>query len=233
MNKTRVLLFLAIIILLVDLAYFYPQLTGQAVKLEIVNLTDVIDGDTIAINNESRVRLLCINTPERGKRGYDEAREFLEKLEGEDIGILKGKYDEDKYNRKLRYLFYGNKFLNKEILNLGLGNLYMCEGKYSKELEKAEESARKNELGIWEKSTTCGGCIKLLELNATEEFFILRNSCSFTCELLGKDEANHFFNIQIKKGEDKTINSKGRVWNNDGDSLFLWDDEGLVLYYSY
>ena len=49
----------------------------------------------------------------------------------------------------------------------------------------------------------------------------------------GKDEANHFFNIILKGREEKVIRSEGNIWNNDVDSLFLRDENGLLLYYHY
>lgn len=237
MKTKRVLLFLTVMILLIDLAYFYPYLTGEVVRYEIepALATKILDGDTIEINNQTRVRLLCINSPEKGKPYYEEAKLFLTKIDNKEIGILRDSEDRDRYNRSLRYIFYDGEMVNKEILEQGLAHVYLCAGlRYEKELQKAEEKARENEIGIWKKSTSeCAGCIELLELNAEEEFFILKNNCNLDCKLEGKDEANHFFKIGMLAGEEKRIESKGNIWNNDGDRLFLRDGEGLVLYYSY
>lgn len=239
MKIKRFLVFLIVIIFLVDLAYFYPRLTGKGFyEWESVNVTRVLDGDTLEIGGEGerRVRLLCINAPEKNKAFYDEARSKLAELEDKEIGVLRDKTDEDKYNRKLRYVFYNGRFITKEILEEGLANLYMCENlRYEKELRKAEKKARKQEKGIWKKSTSkCRDCIVLKELDPEEEYFILENTCNFDCENLEvKDEANHFFDISLKRFEEKKIKSKGRIWNDDGDSLFLRDSGGLLLYYCY
>ena len=56
-------MFIIVIILLIDLAYFYPKLTGKITKdyeRVTVNISKVIDGDTIDIDI-GRVRLLGIN----------------------------------------------------------------------------------------------------------------------------------------------------------------------------
>ena len=242
MNPTRLLIFLAIIILLIDLAYFYPKLTGEFISsnklkysLEDVNVTRIIDGDTIIVNENQTLRLLCVNAPEKNKQYYEEARDFLNELENKTIQILRDKEDSDQYERKLRYLFYQGTLVNKRILEQGLAHIYLCEDlEFEKELEKAEESARKNKLGIWKTSTSkCSSCIELLELNPIDEFFILKNNCNFSCNFQAKDEARHFFEIDIEAREEKTIESKGNIWNNDGDSLFIWDDEGLILYHNY
>ena len=63
MNIKRVLIFFAIVIILIDLAYFYPKLAGKTTySREFVNVTKVIDGDTID-TSIGKVRLLGINTP--------------------------------------------------------------------------------------------------------------------------------------------------------------------------
>jgi len=81
MKIKRFLIFLAIIILLIDLAYFYPKLTGtgKAVyEIKTANLTRAIDGDTIE-TDIGIIRLLGINTPEKKQAYYEEAKEFLKK----------------------------------------------------------------------------------------------------------------------------------------------------------
>lgn len=238
MKTARLLIFLAIIIILIDLAYFYPRLTGKIVKYETepALATKILDGDTIEINNQTRVRLLCINTPEKKKPFYEEAKNFLKQLEDKEIEILRDKENTDRYNRSLRYVFYKNQLINQEILEKGLAHVYLCKGlRFEKQLEKAEQIARQEEKGLWKKSTgKCADCIELLELNAEEEFFILRNNCNFPCKNLeAKDEANHFFKIDLLAEEERIIRSKGNIWNNAGDRLFLRDEEGLVLYYNF
>lgn len=64
-------------------------------------VTGIVDGDTLDINNNIRVRLTLVNTPERGEAGYTEAREFVKSvcrigtdvLVDEDDGQKEGSYD--------------------------------------------------------------------------------------------------------------------------------------------
>lgn len=66
MRIKRILVFLIVLIILIDLAYFYPKLTGKATvayKIEIANVTRVIDGDTIG-TSIGEIRLLGINNKE-------------------------------------------------------------------------------------------------------------------------------------------------------------------------
>ncbi len=235
MNKARLLTFLAIMILIVDLAYFYPRITGKGFyEAELMNITEVLDGDTFKTEQES-VRLLCVNSPEKNKPVYQEAKNFLNEFQGEEVQVLREKEDEDRYERKLRFVFDNQRFINKELVEKGLAHLYLCEGtRYCPDLLKAEKKAREKELGIWKKSTSkCKDCFELVELNAELEYFILKNTCNYGCSGDGKDEANHFFEISLEGDEEKIIESKGNVWNNNGDRLFIRDDSGLLLYYEY
>ena len=47
-------------------------------KTENALVTQIIDGDTIAIEGGERVRLLGIDTPEKGEDYYNDAKAFLE-----------------------------------------------------------------------------------------------------------------------------------------------------------
>jgi len=202
-------------------------------------VTRVIDGDTIECGEET-IRFLGINTPERGKYYYNEAKDFLKEEEGKNIEILRDFDDVGFRGRKLRYVFEGDRFLNVELLEKGLGTSYMLDGlKYSEKLERAEDFARDNEIGLWEKSSSeCVNYIKLVELNATKEYFILKNNYDEDCNLNGwtvKDNANHFFKLEeIAGNSEKRYDSKENVWNDDGDRFFMRDGEGkLVIFYEY
>lgn len=235
MKIARFLAFLAIIILIINLAYFYPRVTGKGFyEAEEVKITEVLDGDTFKTEQGS-VRLLCINTPEKNKPYYEEAKAFLSELEGKEVQILRDREDEDRYSRKLRFVFDKERFVNRELIKNGLAHLYLCQGtRYYSDLLEAEEKARQEEKGIWKKSDgKCRDCFELVELNAEKEYFTLRNTCSYECEGEVKDEANHFFEIRLEAGEEKTTESRGKVWNDAGDRLFLRDEQGLLLYYYY
>jgi endonuclease YncB( thermonuclease family) len=66
----------------------------------------VVDGDTIAMSDGSRVRLIGIDTPERGQCGSDEASALMASLiTGKNITLVLGARDDvDRYGRLLRYV---------------------------------------------------------------------------------------------------------------------------------
>ena len=75
----------------------------QASQVDVIR---VIDGDTIVISGDERVRLIGIDTPENGQCGFDEAKQALEKLlaSGSATFYSGTTSDKDKYDRLLRYI---------------------------------------------------------------------------------------------------------------------------------
>ncbi len=71
-----------------------------------LTVTRVIDGDTVDLSDGSTVRLIGIDTPERGVCGYGEAAERLRQLvEGKAVTLVPGARDDrDRYGRLLRYI---------------------------------------------------------------------------------------------------------------------------------
>lgn len=72
-------------------------------------VTRVVDGDTIEVSRDGvveRVRLLGIDTPERGQCGYDEATALVGGLvTGREVTLVVGSSDDrDRYERLLRFV---------------------------------------------------------------------------------------------------------------------------------
>lgn len=257
MSFKRVLTFLLVIFLLGLLSYSYPniqELTGQATSTdteypkEPATLIKITDGDTIhvLINGEDlTIRMLGINAPEKNMPLANASKEFLEQFLNQTVYLQRDKEDEDKYYRKLRYVFAenGSRNLNIELLELGFVNSYIFENlAYEEELLRAESQARNLRLGIWKKSEEeCASCIILNQLNAKDEFFIIQNTCGFSCELDGWFAKNSgrssFWLDPINAGEARNYSSEilsREVWSNLHDKFFIFDSEGeLAYYYEY
>jgi hypothetical protein len=206
---------------------------GQSVVAE-----RVIDGDTIVINGKS-IRLLGINSPERGEYFYDEAKDFLESLVlNENIEIES--YGKDKYYRVLAYVFVDNKNINVEMVEKGFANVYLLDEKYYKrELRSAWKNCVKENFNLCEISNNkCSNCVELEGLDIKEQKVVFYNKCDFDCDLSDweiKEEGRGKMVLKddIKKKNYLDIKTKN-MWERTGDTLFLRDNEGkLVLYYSY
>ncbi len=85
----------------------------------------VIDGDTLELSSGEKVRLICIDTPEQGEKGYEEATQYLEELTLNKIVRLEKDVSEvDKYDRLLRYVYVGDTFVNKELVQEGYAEVF-------------------------------------------------------------------------------------------------------------
>ncbi len=236
----RLSIFFTIIVILALISIYLPE--KQSIKnseKQTTQVTKIIDGDTIE-TSIGKIRLLGINTPEKNQPYYQEAKEFLNQIENKTIQVQKDKEDLDKYDRKLRYIFYQNRIINIEILEKGLATTFMIEDLiYKDKLKKAEDFAKTNQLNLWEKSTSeCADCIQLQELNPEKEFFIIQNLCNINCNLTKwtvKDDANHITKLlPLKSQHQQTYQSKSNIWNNEGDRFFMRDARGnLVIFYEY
>ncbi|MDP2925197.1 MAG: thermonuclease family protein [Nanoarchaeota archaeon] len=185
MKKDRaniIIVLLLIIIGLLLIIIFKPIFTGKIInglnndspKLadnnrcpiiptqEYAKVTRVIDGDTVEFENGERVRLICIDTPERGEEGYLEAKEFVEDLIlNKEVKLQRDCNERDKYQRLLRYIFIKDKFVNKEVVLQGYGKSYPYSNdiRLCPEIIKAEEFAKNNCLGVWKNSKECTGYV--------------------------------------------------------------------------
>jgi len=130
-----------------------PELKEQSESSLFFNVTYIVDGDTIEIETKERIRLICIDAPERGEEGYLEAREYLESLIlNKNVRLEKDISETDMYGRLLRYIYLENEgFVNELIVREGYAGAYP----YNPDttlcpiIQEAEDYAKVNERGIW------------------------------------------------------------------------------------
>ena len=206
---------------------------------EQIRIQRVLDGDTVELEDGRTIRLLNINTEEKGRAFSEEAGDFLKKFEGKSISLeMEGV---GKYGRILGRLFE-KEYLNLEIVRLGLAHAYLVEDGELKDFKKAEKNARDKELGIWEKSKHYD-CLNV-EINKYDEYIIIEDSCALNFEGWSiKDESTKMYvfgdvsgKIKLYSGKGKdTINEKylgrGKIWNNENDAIFIRDSSGFLVYY--
>lgn len=216
--------------------------TRENFSRESVTISRVIDGDTIVLEDGRTIRLLNINSPEKGTIGANLSADFLKRYANKSVEIeITGI---DKYKRSLARI-YAPEYLNLEIVNLGLASKFLVEDSELSDFSKAENNAVKNNLGIWKKSEFAG-CFdsKIDEIN---EIITLKNKCPNT-NVKGwfvKDESRKtytFANLSLGEirvhslsGKDNDTNlfwgSSGNIWNNDRDTLYLFDSEGGIVHH--
>jgi len=181
----------------------YPFLDRSLEKFlddgEFVLVERVIDGDTI-VSESNSIRLLGINSPERGEFFYGEAKVFLENLVlNKTVKLEFGKDRYDKYDRKLAYVFFNNKNINLDLVENGFANFYFPSGKdmHYDEFKHAWEGCIESEKNLCEVSEDkCNDCLILDKFNVKEQNVSINNKCSFSCDLTNweiKDEGRKNF----------------------------------------
>ena len=123
---------------------------GDTINKALV--VNVIDGDTIELQDGSRIRYLGIDTPETGEPYYSEATARNKELvEGKVVYLQKGKRDRDEYDRLLRYVYVEGIFVNAELVAQGYATSYIFDPdeRYSQTLVRLEQYAKMKNRGLW------------------------------------------------------------------------------------
>jgi micrococcal nuclease len=228
--------------------------TGETLRLFEVSKT--VDGDTIElVAGGQKVRFLEINTPEKGMKWAAEATQLTDSLTKNGVYLQKDAENEDKYGRWLRYVFTKDSFVNAELIQQGLATVFIVgnDTKYANLMKCLEQEAKQNRRGIW--SATSKYNIALFVNydapgsdveNMNGEYVIITNTGTTTINLQNwsiKDEATHIYTfpdvllspngnltLYTGTGQNSNItlywNSKEPIWNNDGDTAFLFDANG-------
>jgi micrococcal nuclease len=117
----------------------------------------VIDGDTIELVDGRRVRLVQIDTPEKGSECYgDESSAATRRLlpPGTEVRIEQDPaLDQvDRFGRKLAYVWRGDEDVNVTLVREGAAGVWFFDGRrgrHATELLRAAERARAQEKGLW------------------------------------------------------------------------------------
>ncbi|MEK6844292.1 MAG: thermonuclease family protein [Nanoarchaeota archaeon] len=210
---------------------------------EKVKISRIIDGDTLELEDGRKIRFLNINSPEKNQPGHELAIDYLKNYENKTLEIeVTGM---DKYDRTLARI-YTPDYLNLELVKKGFASKFLVEDSELEIFADAEKEAIKKSLGIWRKSIYYS-CIDS-NINEKDEYVIIENNCNKVniSSWILKDESRkiyQFQNIEIGRvilhtsyGKDNETdlfwNFETSVWNNDRDSLYLFDKESNIANYN-
>lgn len=125
----------------------------------IVHVHRAVDGDTLLLDDRTRVRLLGVDTPETKRPDWPvepfgpEAHDFTSAhVEGRKVRLEFDKERHDKYGRILAYVYLDDWFLNEELIRAGLGRA-ITNHPYSESMKRrfraAQREAQRERRGIW------------------------------------------------------------------------------------
>lgn len=206
---------------------------------EHVQIGRVLDGDTIELIDGRRIRLLNINTPEKNTPFSELAASYLaqyvnQTIELEVTGV-------EKYGRLLGRL-YNPSYVNLALVRQGFATSFLVAESEKAPFKGAQEEAFEKNRGLWQKSPFYG-CMNAI-INKKDEYVTITHGCDSlngwklkdesTKEYIFKGHEPSFFVLYSAKGTDNNTAffwNQGNVWNNDKDSIFVRDSDGLLVFY--
>lgn len=241
--------------------FAFPE---RPANLESATVTNVVDGDTVDLSTGVRVRLIGVNTPESDRPYYQEAKDFVKnQINGKQVFVEYDVEKIDQYGRTLAYLWLGERMVNADLVLQGYANAYTFAPnvRYADLFVTAEQNARENGRGLWKQGVTG---LEVVAVNADApgndaqnlngEWIEIRNNGDNTINLQGfsiKDQGRNtyiFKSLNLAPGQQVKVYSgcgndtrgevywcsNSAIWNNDGDSAFITDANGLfVTTYTY
>lgn len=195
----------------ITLTIFTPRLYADNCTVsqfhETVQVAHVVDGDTIKLVDGRKLRLIGINTPERGHNGkkdepfYQTAKNQLQKIIKKNQNQIKIVFGENKHDRHKRFLAHiftmGNENITVILIKKGLGftiaippniRLLTC-------YQNAEREAQKQKRGIWDHKYSHAIDVNLLEKSA-RGFFRIKG----TVQRTGESRSSFWLNLNTKSG---------------------------------
>ncbi len=170
------LILLVFFILLYQYGPFRPQPIASPIRIssyssssapfdvaDVFVVTRIVDGDTIVVEGDKKVRMIGVNTPEtvdprRSVQCFGkEASDFTKKLlEGKKVRLEKDVSETDKYGRLLRFVYLigddGRElFVNYELVAQGYARVSTFPPDVSRvdQFLLAEKNARDAKRGLW------------------------------------------------------------------------------------
>jgi micrococcal nuclease len=138
---------------------FNRPIPVESLNRDVYRVRRVVDGDTLVLTNDSRIRLIGVDTPELNSRSEatvrlaraatEYARQFVR---GGEVRLEFDRERLDHYGRFLAYVYVGDQMLNEELIRQGHGRamLYFNYAeRFKRRFRHAENEAKQAKAGIW------------------------------------------------------------------------------------
>ena len=122
---------------------------------EHARVVRVIDGDTIDVRidgaaDDVRVRYVGINTPERDEPCFRDATDANSSMvAGREVTMVRDTSDTDRYGRLLRYIYVGDVFVNRVLIEQGYAEVvrYGSDDAFFDSFRTLEQAAARASIG--------------------------------------------------------------------------------------
>lgn len=186
------------------------QLSPDLKNLQTAKVTRVIDGDTIELENNQRVRYIGIDTPETVDPrkpvqcfGQEASAKNKELVEGKTVNLEKDVSDIDKYGRLLRYVYVDNIFVNDYLVKEGFAHAstFPPDVKYQDIFRESARQAKSQGIGLW---SSCQG--QTSQTTSSQSSCLIKGNIS--------QSGDKIYHLPSQKYYDKTTidTSKGEKW---------------------
>jgi endonuclease YncB( thermonuclease family) len=238
------LIFAFLITIVITNLYLLSSVNPDQSSRQKVLVGRVIDGDTLVLADNTKVRLVNINSPEKNVPSYILATDYLKQFENrtvsiENLGI-------DKYQRTLARVYAEDgRYINLELVENGLASKFLVQESELSIFSNGESRALESSKGIWNHSVHYG-CLSS-EIDKYKEMLIITNNCpqiNFK-DFAIKDESRKtykFGELQFSRiilhsgsGQDNSTDlfwGQQDVWNNDRDTAYVFDNNNKIVYSS-
>lgn len=149
MNKTIVQVILGVLFVIsLSLNVYLGYTINKQKKINLVKVIGAIDGDTVVLENKTRLRLRQIDAPELTNCGGEQAKQFLLTLvNGKSITIEE--QIPDQTGRAMALIYVNSILLNERMLEAGWARYHSDQTTKTTILKKVADEAKTNRLGIF------------------------------------------------------------------------------------
>jgi micrococcal nuclease len=190
-----------------------PTPTPTPTPSDLVQVTRVIDGDTVELQTGETVRYIGIDTPETVHPDKPEmcfgraaSHKNNELVKDKWVRLEKDVSDTDRYGRLLRYVWVDGVLINELLVKEGfaLSSTYPPDVKYQNLFVAAQKHARDNNLGLWSECQNAtpvpttppqtGGCNIKGNISADgEKIYHLQGCGSYSKTVIDETQGEKYF----------------------------------------
>lgn len=237
-----------------------PQACIRAQEPQNAKVVEVVDGDTIRVEMDGSiypVRYIGIDTPESTTQvepfGKESSQKNSELVAGQNVTMYRDTSETDQFDRLLRFVFVGDKFINYELVKQGYAKAFYYPPDIScaELFQQAEKQASTDGAGMWMAQATFEAgspteSIVITAVNKKDEYVDIKNVSnqpinlsgwrldsekgSQSCSLNGTIQPGETLRIWAMTGPGFSCGFGSNIWNNsEPDPAVLYNPQNIEI----